>query len=109
MSSAAHRSSTLTEAGQHTDPFTLQYVAGHDNIKTTMRYVHPQAEAVGRLFERLGGLEPREAGVRTRPDGTGSAQKPAHSLSASEQQVAKSFEISSLQPAEVVELADTPS
>lgn len=86
----ALRHTFLTEAGQHTDPFTLQYVAGHDNIKTTMRYVHPQAEAVGRLFERLGGLEPREAGGRTRPDGTGSAQKPAHSLSASEQQVAKS-------------------
>jgi integrase len=32
----------LTEAGEYTDPFTLQYVAGHDNIKTTMRYVHPR-------------------------------------------------------------------
>ncbi|SPF42491.1 hypothetical protein SBA1_460088 [Candidatus Sulfotelmatobacter kueseliae] len=33
-----------------TDPFTLQYVAGHDNIKTTMRYVHPggcRPQAVG--------------------------------------------------------------
>ncbi len=36
----------LTEAGGCTDPFTLQYVAGHDSIKTTMRYVHPQANAV---------------------------------------------------------------
>jgi hypothetical protein len=27
----------LTVAGEHTDPFTLQYTAGHDNIKTTMR------------------------------------------------------------------------
>ena len=40
------RHTFLTEAGEHTDPFTLQYVAGHDNIKTTMRYVHPQANAV---------------------------------------------------------------
>ena len=23
--------------GEYTGPFTLQYVAGHDNIKTTMR------------------------------------------------------------------------
>jgi hypothetical protein len=47
----------LTEAGEHTDPFTLQYVTGHDNIKTTMRYVHPRAEAVEKLFVRLGDLE----------------------------------------------------
>ena len=47
----------LTEAGEHTDPFTLQYVAGHDTIKTTMRYVHPQEETVRKLFERLGALE----------------------------------------------------
>ena len=36
----ALRHTFLTEAGEYTDPFTLQYVAGHDNIKTTMRYVH---------------------------------------------------------------------
>jgi integrase len=40
----ALRHTFLTEAGEYTDPFTLQYVAGHDNIKTTMRYVHPQGE-----------------------------------------------------------------
>jgi hypothetical protein len=28
------------------DPFTLQYTAEHDNIKTTMRYVLPRAHAV---------------------------------------------------------------
>ncbi len=32
----ALRSMFLTEAGEYTDPFTLQYVAGHDNIMTTM-------------------------------------------------------------------------
>jgi integrase len=40
----------LTEAGGCTDPFTLQYVAGHDNIGMTMRYVHPQANAVHTLL-----------------------------------------------------------
>lgn len=40
------RHTFLTDAGGCTNPFTLQYVAGHDSIKTTMRYVHPQADAV---------------------------------------------------------------
>ncbi len=47
------RHTFLTEAGGCTDPFTLQYVAGHDSIKTTMRYVHPQANAVQELFLSL--------------------------------------------------------
>jgi integrase len=54
------RHTFLTDAGEHTDPFTLQYVAGHDNIKATMRYVHPQAEAVEKLFVRLGDLKRSE-------------------------------------------------
>jgi hypothetical protein len=98
----------LTEVGQHTDPFTLQYVAGHDNIKTTMRYVDPQAEAVDRLFERLGDREPvSKVGVRA--GSAGWSQKPTHSLSSSDDDLTKPFDLSSLQPAEVVELADTPS
>jgi integrase len=36
----ALRHTFLTEAGEYTDPFTLQYVAGHDNIKTTMRQTY---------------------------------------------------------------------
>jgi hypothetical protein len=48
----------LTEAGEYTDPFTLQYVAGHDNIRTTMRYVHPHANAVDKLFVRLADPDP---------------------------------------------------
>jgi integrase len=49
-SPAAHVSDRGRE---YTDLFTLQYVAGHDNIKTTMRYVHPREEAVEKLFVRL--------------------------------------------------------
>jgi hypothetical protein len=41
----------------YTDPFTLQYVAGHDNIETTMRYVHPREAAVHKLFARLADLQ----------------------------------------------------
>ena len=61
----------LTEAGEYTDPFTLQYVAGHDNIKTTMRYVHPREAAVHKLFERLADLPRAEASVAC----SGSVQK----------------------------------
>jgi|ERR1700685_1703321 integrase len=53
----------LTEAGEYTDPFTLQYVAGHDNIKTTMRYVHPREAAVRKLFAQLADLEQPEERV----------------------------------------------
>src|SRR5215469_322435 len=47
------RHTFLTEAGEHTDAFTLQYIAGHDTIKTTMRYVHPRAESMSRAFGRM--------------------------------------------------------
>jgi hypothetical protein len=63
------RHTFLTKAGEHTDPFTLQYVAGHDKIKATMRCVHPQARAVQNLFVWLGGLEQRRASC------TGSRQR----------------------------------
>ena len=60
----ALRHTFLTEAGEYTDPFTLQYVAGHDNIKTTMRYVHTQANAVQKLFVRLANLDREQNGFR---------------------------------------------
>ena len=47
----------------YTDPFTLQYVAGHDNIKATTRYVHPPEEAVEKLFVRPGTVESPESCV----------------------------------------------
>ena len=47
----------LTEAGEYSDPFILQYVAGHDNIKITVSYVHPREAAVHKLFARLADLE----------------------------------------------------
>jgi hypothetical protein len=56
-----------------TDPFTLHYVAGRDNIKTTMRYLHPQEVAVHKLFARLADLKQPEEGVACK----GSVQNPA--------------------------------
>jgi len=57
------RHTFLTEAGEYTDAFTLQYIAGHDTIKTTMRYVHPRAESVSRAFGRISEEEAGTVGV----------------------------------------------
>ncbi len=99
----ALRHTFLTEAGEYTDPFTLQYVAGHDTIKTTMRYVHPREETVRKLFVRLSGL--------LRPEGecVGSVQNRVQWDSGFSRYGAKSLMEKGLQYAEVVELADTPS
>jgi hypothetical protein len=101
----ALRHTFLTEAGEYTDPFTLQYVAGHDNIKTTMRYVHPREDAVEKLFARLGNLPRPEARVECQR----SVQNPVQSEMPSDTDFAKLLTTSNLIPAEVVELADTPS
>ncbi len=53
------------DPGVQTGPFTLQYVAGHDNIKMAMRDVHPQANAVEKLFVRRGSLGRRQASRRS--------------------------------------------
>jgi integrase len=48
------RHTALTRLGESgCDVFTLARIAGHSNIQITMRYVHPQAEAIGRAFSRL--------------------------------------------------------
>jgi hypothetical protein len=47
------RHTFLTEMGELTDPYTLQRIAGHSNITTTMRYVHPQKRAMQSAFEKL--------------------------------------------------------
>jgi hypothetical protein len=83
----------------------LQYVAGHDNIKTTMRYVHPREAAVHRLFERMADLQ--------QPEGRSACNKlvqnPVQLGMPSQNELAKLLITSDLQSAEVVELADTPS
>jgi integrase len=101
----AMRHTFLTEAGEYTDPFTLQYVAGHDNIKTTMRYVHPREAAVHKLFSRLADLQrPDERIVCEK-----SVQNPVQLEMLSQDELVKLLSTSNLQRAEVVELADTPS
>jgi hypothetical protein len=96
---------SLTEAGEHTDPFTLQYVAGHDSIETTMRYVHPREAAVHKLFARLGDLQRPEEGLACQK----SVQNPVQLEMPPEDVIANLLITGNLRSAEVVELADTPS
>ncbi|HWF93053.1 MAG TPA: tyrosine-type recombinase/integrase, partial [Terriglobales bacterium] len=102
----------LTEAGRYTDPFTLQYVAGHDSIKTTMRYVHPQQDSVETLFVRMVSAR-RNGDVAASTGWKNRVQKVGAESGAVGRPVFdesyKSLKIGNLLSAEVVELADTPS
>jgi hypothetical protein len=89
----------------YTDPFTLQYLAGHDNIKITMRYVHPREAEVQKLFARLADWQRPEE----RNECKQAVQNPVQLEMPSAADVVKLLSKCSLQSAEVVELADTPS
>jgi hypothetical protein len=69
-----------------------------------MRYVHRE-EAVEKLFVRLGNWERPKMRVECKR----SVQNPVQSEMSSDADVTKLLNIGSLSPAEVVELADTPS
>jgi integrase len=47
------RHTALTWISPHTDPYTLAKIAGHGSISITMRYCHPQAEAVEKAFKKM--------------------------------------------------------
>src|SRR5262249_37394396 len=46
----------LTNLGQKAagDLFVLAKIAGHSSITVTQRYIHPQAEAINRVFSQVG-------------------------------------------------------
>ena len=46
------RHTCLTRWAPHMDPWTLAYLAGHSNMATTKRYVHPQLENTRLAIER---------------------------------------------------------
>jgi integrase len=50
------RHTALTKlAAQGADAYTLARIAGHSSIQITMRYIHPQADAIERVFSNAYG------------------------------------------------------
>jgi len=39
------------------DPWTLAYLAGHSNMNTTKRYVHPQVQTILDAMEKARGVK----------------------------------------------------
>jgi hypothetical protein len=85
----------------------LQYRAGHDNIKTTTRYGHPQANAVQSLFARLAAQ--RSGKLLS----NGTMQKVVTKMDTPHRDTRRGIqqvvENKAVLNAEVVKLADTPS
>jgi integrase len=50
------RHTALTNLGERAggDVFVLARIAGHSSITVTQRYIHPQAEAINRVFSQVG-------------------------------------------------------
>src|SRR5262249_55839046 len=48
----ALRHTCLTRWAPHMDPWTLAYLAGHRNMNTTRRYVHPQEQTTRAAMDR---------------------------------------------------------
>jgi integrase len=46
------RHTCLTRWAPHMDPWTLAYLAGHSNMNTTKRYVHPQEQTIRTAMEK---------------------------------------------------------
>ena len=94
----------MEAAGEYTDPFKLQYVAGHDNINTTIHTLQPRGD---RSRNCLCGWDTAAAGDSCRMQR--SVQNPVQMDTPSDAGLAKILSTWLLQRAEVVELADTPS
>ena len=61
------RHTALTWISPNADVFTLARIAGHSSITTTMKYVHPQAEAVEMALKRTAGV-PTGATPKAEPE-----------------------------------------
>src|SRR6476661_7070762 len=46
------RHTCLTRWAPHMDPWTLAYLAGHSNMNTTKRYIHPQSHTIRDAMEK---------------------------------------------------------
>jgi integrase len=67
------RHTCITRWAKHMDPFTLHKLAGHTDMNTTKRYVHPSDEDVLEAMERVRsghkfGHRPESAALAKEPD-----------------------------------------
>jgi integrase len=46
------RHTCLTRWAPHMDPWTLAYLAGHSNMNTTKRYIHPQGHTIREAMQK---------------------------------------------------------
>ena len=62
------RHTCLTRWAPHMDPWTLAYLAGHRDMNSTKRYVHPQEQTVRAAMDRAqvasGGHTSRHTGQK---------------------------------------------
>ncbi len=70
------RHTCITRWAKHTDPFTLHVLAGHTDINTTKRYVHPSDADILEAMEKVktsrsGAAESTEPHTAREPIGTG--------------------------------------
>jgi len=54
-----HTFGTRQATEERTDPFTLAAIMGHANLRTIMRYVHPDQEAQKAAMERYAAAQKR--------------------------------------------------
>lgn len=54
------------------DPFVVMRIAGHSSITMTQRYIHPEADAIGRVFTKLAEISQFPVGTKV-----GTAKKQA--------------------------------
>ncbi len=62
------RHTALTWIAPYTDAYTLAKIAGHGSIAMTMKYIHPQAEAVEKAFKKM------SEGIPTKPPTRGARE-----------------------------------
>ena len=62
------RHTALTRlAESEADPFSIQKIAGHSDIRVTSRYVHPTPEHIQKAFDRLTAYNAKRTSKREAP------------------------------------------
>ncbi|MGD0125409.1 MAG: site-specific integrase [Terriglobia bacterium] len=73
------RHTALTWLAPYGDAFALMRAAGHSQIATTMRYIHPQSEEIEKMFDRLSRQMGRNEKALLSAEGQGVVRDGGHS------------------------------